>query len=154
MTFTTGTFSDAEASAEWVRDQLALSAVTQGWTAADQAVMQADVDASLEAADDAAWWGYDAVTFWETLQTLAANWSFKHAQKARDIIAAATTTSGGLAATADQFDFPSTVGAVVVESAEDVAAGAEEVKKAASSPTAWLVVGGIAIGVFLLGRGR
>lgn len=154
MSFTTGTFSDAELSADWMREQVAKAAVTQGWTTGDQDTMRASIDNALEAADDASWWGYDAVTFWTALQAEAAAWTFKGAQKARDIIASASGTAGTLAATEEEFDFPSQLGEVVVESAEDAAAAAEAAKKAASSPTVWLVVGGIALGVFLLGRGR
>lgn len=130
----------------WVESQLDGWAEKYAWTSNDLYTAEDDVEAAAKAADDAAFFGDDPATFWQTLADRAAFWPGAESLAPIWQSAGATVVSVGEAS----YDWQG-YGQDMIEDAaygiEQVESVAEAGAKAARMPAAW----GIGAGVAALG---
>lgn len=144
---TTDDYADPEAAAAWLSQQLSAAAAAQGWGSAAQSQMMLDIEASLEAADSAAWFGYDSGTFYSALATRARGWTWAGADKAVAIVQAAAATAGDVDAAAELGSLTTQLGGTAAGALEDAGRVGDAAVRAASSSTTWLILAAVAVGV-------
>lgn len=145
-------FSDAETGAKWALEFGQYIANSKGWTTAQKNALEADIQASLEDADAASWWGYSASAFWETLRERSARAAWLAAPGGVDVaetygaaVAAAETAADREAAES----VVEQVAGAAVASAEDAGTIATTAGKAAQNPAVWLLVAAVAVAILV-----
>jgi len=138
-----GLYTDIKGSRDWALSSIAGWASQLDWSQADQESARADIEAAFEDADDAAWFGYDPATFWQSLADAAESWP-NGDMLAPIWVSAGATVSADIAQSYDWEGFADDSiadAAAGIETLEDVAnAGA----KAAKMPWVWGVGAGVA----------
>lgn len=69
-----GLYTDITGGRDWAISCVPVWGAQFGWSSAVQAAVLQDIADAYEESDDAAWFGYDADTFWQALADASTSW--------------------------------------------------------------------------------